>query len=165
MKKTIKTIVLFAFILFINNAKAQYGIGDKLYNIYNQYSDIDLINQQTILDNNAVAIEYDVELKSCTINYISSFGYEGKYFITNDGDIYTTCDKVIISPKDDNNFIELINEFNSNWVKINSNKWSFDNKEKKIKSVAEVITLNNKKSISIKGTCYGKRDSQFRGRN
>lgn len=155
MKKTIKTIGLLAFIFIINNANAQFSIGKEILS-EGEYLRANK-DMNVAYNNNGFPIIVELDLNDININLFSKHGLNGGYESDGDGHLYTICDSIVFEPKNENKFNEIINELNLNWVKSKNGKWTFDNKDEKIKSTAKIQIKDGIKSIVINGTFYGKR--------
>lgn len=157
MKKTIKFLFL-SIVFFSNYAKAQFSIGREIESEARLYGNgAKPIN--IVYNTNGFPVKVNVELDDISVNLFSKDGFNLKEESTEDGYMYTVCDSIIYIPKNENGFNIIIDKLNLTWVKLKSGKWSFNNKETKYKSIAEVITKDNKKTIVINGTFYGKRHS------
>lgn len=156
MKKTINFLFL-SIVLFSNSAKSQFSIGGEIESEARSYGD-EKTPINIVYNSDGFLIEVNVELDNISVNLFSKDGFNLKEECTEDGYMYTVCDSIIYIPKNENAFKIIIDELDSNWVKLKNGKWSFNNKETKYKSIAEIITKNNQKSIVINGTFYGKRN-------
>lgn len=163
MKKSIKIIVLLAFVLFINNAIAQFSIGKE---IESEGRNLKGNNDVSIvLNSQGFPVIVEVDLDDIGISLSSKSGLNLQYEYDGNGRFYAICDSIVFVPKNENKFNEIINELNSNWIKSKNGKWTFDNKEKKIKSTAEIQIKGGIKSIVINGISYGKRNNRNRRAN
>lgn len=153
MIKSIKAVGLFIIIFSFKNSSAQLGIGEKINSIKNNYQNENSTKRYEVVDINGNLFQFMVEYDSSKITF-SSPG--AKKYTDN---LPYTCDKIIFEFAGNDDFVEMVKTLNSDWNRIKDGKWSYDNKDKKIKSTAEIQTKDGIKSIVVNGISYGKRNN------